>query len=142
MRLGGDVELAEERAAVRPGDSPSGVDVDAAHPGQIHDQASGTAGESGQAVSARPDGDLELVVPTEPDRRCHLGGVSRPEDGRGAAVVQGVPQAASIVVGRVGGGDDVAVERPADLIEGLSRERRGRVDHAACPPCGSRRRRR
>ena len=31
VRLGGDVELAEERPAVRPGDACSRVDLDAAH---------------------------------------------------------------------------------------------------------------
>ena len=142
MRLGGDVELAEERAAVRPGGSLPGVHRDAAHRGQVHEQAAVTAGESGQAVSAGPDGDLEVVVPPEADRRRNLRGVPRPDDDRGTAIVERVPQATGVVVGAVGGGDDVAGERPAELVEGSSRERGGSVDHAACPLCGSPRRRR
>ena len=109
VRLGGDVELAEERAAVRPGGSPFGVHVDAAHRGQVHDQAAGAAGEPGHAVPAGPDGDLEVVVPAEADRGRNLRGVPWPDDDRGTAVVQRVPQATGVVVGPVGGRDDVAI---------------------------------
>ena len=138
VRLGGDVELAEERAAVRTGGSPVRVHDDSAHRGQVHDQAASAAGEPGQAVPAGPDGDLEVVVPAEADRGRNLRRVPWPDDGRGTAVVQRVPQPTCVVVGPVRGRDDVATERPAQLIAA----RAGSVGDAStmqpCPPCGSR----
>jgi hypothetical protein len=51
VRLGGDIELAEERAAVRSGDPGPRVDLDSAHLGQVHDEAAVCALEPGGAVT-------------------------------------------------------------------------------------------
>ncbi len=72
VRLGGDVELAEERAAVRSGDPGPRVDLDAAHLGQVDDEAAVGALEPGGAVATGLDHDLEVVLASEADRRRDL----------------------------------------------------------------------
>ena len=78
VRLRGDVELAEERAAVRSGDPGPRIDLDAAHRGQVDDEAAVRTLEPGGAVTAGPDDDLEVVLASEADRR---GDLRRPSSG-------------------------------------------------------------
>ena len=76
VRLRGDVELAEERAAVRPGGPGPRIDLDAAHRGHVDDEPAVGAREPGGAVAAGPDHDLEVVLAREADRRGDLRGAS------------------------------------------------------------------
>ena len=140
VRLRGDVELAEERSAVRVRRAGSRVDVDAAHRRQVDDEAAVAARVARGAVPARPDGDLEPAVPPEADRGRHVGRASWPQDRRGPQVVHRVPQPARIVVGVGGRRDDLATERTAQLLEVTWRQRGGRVGqdlHSRSGGCGS-----
>ena len=87
VRLGGDIELAKERAAVRSGDAGPRIDHDTAHLGQVDDQAAVRALQPGGAVTPRLDDDLEIVLASEADRRGDLLGCRRPDDGGGSAIV-------------------------------------------------------
>ena len=128
VRLGGDVELAEERAAIRSGDPGLRIDLDAAHRGQVDDEAAVGAREPGRAVAAGPDHDLEVVLAREADRRGDLRGRRRPDDDRGSPIVDRVPEPARVVVRRVAGRDDLAAVA-AQLVEVAWRQRAVRVDH-------------
>ena len=68
VRLRGDVELAEERAAVRPGGPGPRIRLDPAHRGHVDDEAAVRASEPGRAVAAGSDRDLEVVLAREADR--------------------------------------------------------------------------
>ena len=72
VRLGGDVEFAEQRAAVRSGGPGLRIDLDPAHPGQVNDEAAVRTLEPGGAVPARLDHDLEIVLASEADGRRDL----------------------------------------------------------------------
>ena len=87
VRLGGDVELAEQRAAVRPGGRRPGSTSTPRIARQVHDQAAVAGRVTGRAVAARLDGDLEVAVPAEADRRRNLADAPRADDDRGPAVV-------------------------------------------------------
>ena len=101
VRLRGDVELAEERAAVRSGDPGLRVDLDAAHRGHVDDEPAIRPAKPGRAVAAGLDRDLEVVLAREADRRGDLLGGRRAGDDRRSPVVDRVPEAARLVVGRV-----------------------------------------
>ena len=72
VRLGRDVKLAEQRAAVHPGGARRRIDRHAAHPRQVDDEAAVAGRVPGRAVAAGADGQLEVVVPARtgsPSRR-------------------------------------------------------------------------
>ena len=98
MRLGRDVELAEERAAVRPGDARHRIHGDAAHPRQVHDEAAVTARVTGGAVAAGADGQGEVVLAREADGGGDVRVGRRPDDDGRPTIVDGVPQPAGLVV--------------------------------------------
>ena len=104
VRLPRDVELAQQRAAVRVRHPSRRVHLDPAHRGQVDDEAIVHARVAGRTVPTRPDGDLQRTVAAEPDRGRDLGRARRTDDDRGPQVVDRVPQAPGVVVGR---------ERPA-----------------------------
>ena len=101
VRLRGDVELAEERAAVRAGDPGPRIDLDAAHLRQVDDEAAVRALEPGGGVATGLDRDLEVVLASEGDRRGDLLASTRPGDDRRPPIVDRVPETARLVVGRV-----------------------------------------
>src|SRR6185369_14241068 len=69
-----DVELAEERAAVRPGSPGPRIHLDAAHRRHVDEESAVRATQSGGAVPAGPDRDLEVVLARETDRGRDLVG--------------------------------------------------------------------
>ena len=116
MRLRGDVELAEEGAAVRAGDPGPRIDLDAAHVREVDDEAAVAAGQPACGVTAGLDRDLEVVLAREGDRRRDLLRVPRASDDRRPPIMDRVPEAARLVVACIVWGDDVAA-RSAQLIE-------------------------
>ena len=128
VRLRGDVELAEERAAVRPGGPGPRIRLDPAHRGHVDEESAVRAPEPGRAVAAGPDRDLEVVLAREADRGGDLLGARRAGDDRGPAIVDRVPQAAPVVVAGVLGRDHLGA-RAAQLIDVVWREASGCLDH-------------
>ena len=101
VRLGGDIELAEERAAVRPGDALLRVDGHPAHRREVDDETAFRRRVAGRAVAAGSDGDLEIVLTPEPDRRRNVRDAHRADEQRGPPVEHRVPDAPRLVVGVV-----------------------------------------
>ena len=117
VRLRGDVELAEERAAVRAGDAPLGVDGHAAEPREVDDEPAFGGRVPRGAVAAGADGDLEVALSPEADRRRDVLDAGRADEDRRSPVEHRVPDATGIVVRVVARGDDVAAERLAQAID-------------------------
>ena len=128
VRLGGDVELAEECPAIRPGDPRPRIGLHAAHRRHVDEEAAVRAAETSRAVTAGSDRDLEVVVAGEPNRGGDFFGRRRASDDRGASIVDRVPEAAPVVVAGVIGRDDL-VARSAQLIEVVWSKRGSCVDH-------------
>ena len=116
MRLRGDVELAEEGAAIRPGDAGPRIGLDPAHVREVDDETAVGTREPGCGVTAGLDGDLEVVLAREGDGSRDLPGVRRTRDDRRSPIVDRVPEPTRLVVGGVIGRDDVGA-RTAQLIE-------------------------
>ena len=133
VRLRGHVELAEERAAVRPRGPRRRADLHAAHRGHVDDESAVLTADPRVAVPAGPDGDLQVVLAPEPDRGRDLVGARRADEHRRSPVVHRVPQPARVVVGGIVGRDDVAAERAAQLLEMAWREPGAGVDHRVPP---------
>ena len=72
VRLRGDVELAEERAAVRARGPRLRIRLDAAHPGHVDEEPAVRAAEAGRGVTTGSDRDLQVVVAGEANRRRDL----------------------------------------------------------------------
>ena len=128
MRLGGDVELAEERAAVDPRHARRRVDGHAAHPRHVDDEAAVTARVTRRRCGRRT-GTASARSCSRANRMAVATSVAlaRPDDDGRSAVVERVPQPARLVVGVVGRRDDLAAERSAQLIE---------VAGSTCRPAG------
>jgi hypothetical protein len=96
--LRGDVELAEECAAVCPRDALRGIYGDAAHRREVDDEAAVAARVAGGAVPTGSDRQREVVVSTEPDGRCDFADRCRSHDGGRTKVVNSIPEAPRLVV--------------------------------------------
>ena len=117
MLLGRDVKLAEERSPARPRDAGRRVDAHIVHAAEVDDDAAVGRGIAKPAMTASADGDFELPIAAEPNRRGDVVDAGRPNhDGR-STVDRRVPDPAGIVVGRVVGGNDLAGKRVAKFVE-------------------------
>ena len=132
VRLRRVVELGEQRAAADARDAPLGIDVGAAHPREVDHDAVVAGREAGDAVAAAPDGDDELLLAGEAERRDDILVPRRPHDQRRPAIDHAVPDRARGVVARVAGADDLAREpscsRGAVIVTSVSLSR-GRPRH-------------
>ena len=132
--LGRGVERAEERAPADARRAPLRIHNHVLHRRQVDDQSPVGADDPGDAVAAGPHRDDEVSFPGERDRGRDVHAARRSEDHRGAAVEHGVPQAPRLVVGRVGGRDDRALERPAQL-RSIVRSHRAIIAPRSCIGC-------
>jgi hypothetical protein len=98
------------------------IDSNPFHRPQIDDNAAVADGQAGEAVPASAHGDGETGLPSETDRRDHVGDPSAPRDQGGEAVDRPVPDRAVLVVVQVAGLDDPAVEGCFELGESASAE--------------------
>jgi hypothetical protein len=115
--LGGDVQRAEQRAALDPGQPPGRVDRDPAHRGEVDHEAAVGDGMAEDAVPAAADADLQAGLPGGADGGGDVGDAGAAHD-RGRVVVDhGVPDRAGLVVARLAGPEQLAVELPAELGE-------------------------
>ena len=115
MRLCGDVELAEEGAAVRSGDPGLRIDLDAAHVRKADHEAAIRSGEGSCGVPAGLDRDIEVVLASERDRRGDLPSVARPSDQRRSPIMDPVPQSPRLVEAGVTRGQRVTARSPQVL---------------------------
>ena len=83
MLLGCDVELAEERSPARSRDARRGVDAHVVHAAKVDDQPAVGRGVPKAAVTPAADGDLEVPITAESNRRDDVIDAGRPNhDGR------------------------------------------------------------
>ncbi len=132
VRLRCDVEFAEEGAAVRRGQARRRIDRYAAHPGHVDDEPAVAARMTGGAMATGADSQGEVVLTGEPDRGRDIRARGGPDDDRRSTVEHGVPQAAGVVVGRIGRRHDVPAERFAKTSRLLAGQPRRRLDHSGC----------
>ncbi len=132
--LGGDIELAEQRAAVRPSGAPLRVDGHTAELGEVDHEPAVGGRVPGGAVAPGSDGDLEVTLPSEADGcRDVLHVLRADEDGR-SPVEHRVPDPARVVVSIVVRSDDLAPERLTQAIHVFALEPRERFGHGSQPP--------
>ena len=74
---------------------------------QVDDQPVVDAAEPGTVVAAAADGDRQLVVAPEVDRRDHVADVGAARDQQRPLVDHGVVERAGLVIVRVAGADHV-----------------------------------
>ena len=110
VRLRRVVELGEQRAAAHAGGPPLRIDRGATHPREVDHDAVVAGREAGDAVAAAPNGDDELLLTGETERRDDVVGARRPHDHRRPTVDHAVPDRARRVVVRVAGAHDLARE--------------------------------
>ena len=104
--LRGQVELAQQRAALHVGDPPLGVDGHPTEPGEVDDQPAVGGRVTRGAVATGADGELQATIAPEPDRRRDVLDAGRANDDGRPAVEHGVPHAARVVVCVVPRADD------------------------------------
>ncbi len=134
VRLRRDVELTEQRAAVHPRGARRRIHRHAVHRRQVHDETAVAARVPGRAVAAGADGQLEVLLAREPDRRRDVRSRPGPDDDRRPALVDRVPQPARIVVGRVPRRDDLAGERVPKAPRLVACQTGGRLHHGGPSP--------
>ena len=111
------VERSPLHAALRAGGARLGVDADALHRAQVdHDAAVGRR-EAGDAMTASPHGDLEVLAARELDRAQHVRDPGAAHDERGPAVVRTVPDRARLVVTRIARSDHVTAHGLGQLCD-------------------------
>jgi hypothetical protein len=84
--------------------------VHVVHPREVDHDRVVVGREPGDAVTAAPDGDLEVVAPRERNGGHHVGRTDAADDDRGSRVVCAVPDPSSLVVLRIGRRHDVAAD--------------------------------
>jgi hypothetical protein len=108
------VQLGEEGAAVHTGRAPFRIDLGSPHRGEVDHDPVVAGREPGDAVTAAPDCDHELLLAREAKRRSDVVDAGRAGDDRGPSVEDPVPDGASLVVPGVGREDDLAGEGLAE----------------------------
>ena len=133
VRLGRRIEVAEQGTAAHLGPPRHGIHGHLVHRAEVDHQAVVHDGRARHAVRPAAHGHLEAVGSGEPDGCLHVRLVGTSRDGERAAVDGRVPDAATLVVRRVVGADDLATQSAAKLVD---RGARG-LGHGV-PPSGAR----
>ena len=108
--LGGRVEVAEQRTALRASTSALRIDPDAVHPSEVDDQAALAHRVPREAVPSASDGDLQIMIAAVTDRRDHVLG-ARTSDHRGRSSVDvGVPGPSGLLEPHIERGDHLSVD--------------------------------
>ena len=115
--VGRMIHVPEQGATLDTGGPRDRIDPNATHAREIDDEAVIDGAETGSAVSAAPDGDVEPLVATEADCRDDVGDIGGTDDQRRASIDHAVLDAARVVVARVLRADDVASEGPLQPFE-------------------------
>jgi hypothetical protein len=100
-RVGCGVEVTPGGAALGPRPLARRVDPDAAHAREVDDHAVVDRAEPRDAVGAAADGQIEVVLTGEVDRRDDVARVRRPDHGSRPAVDHRVVDLAGVLVARV-----------------------------------------
>jgi hypothetical protein len=117
--LGLAVELAPKRACLDPRRARLRVDPDPLHRAEVDDDAAVADRQARIAVASAPHGDPEAGARRKPDRRDHVRHAAAARDQRREAIDRAVPDLAVLVVGRVAGPDELALERRAQLAQSI-----------------------
>ena len=118
------VDVAPRRTALHARDAVLGIDVHAAHLGEVDDDPSVVDGVPGDVVRAAPDRHEQAVCTGESDSVDHVGRSMALHDQRRAPVDQPVPHGASLVVGGIARLDDDAAHPRCELLDPLRVDRR------------------
>ena len=113
-RLG---ELDRGQAGLCPGNPRIGVDVQAAHVGEVEDDAAVDGAVAGEAVAAAADRELELVVAGERDGPCNVARVGRADDRERSGVDCGLVHLAGGLVFVVARQDHAAGQAAGERVE-------------------------
>ena len=119
------VELGQERTTVHARRALRRIDVDAAHPGQVDDDAALAGRVAGDAVPAAAHGQREVLLAREPHGRDDVVGAGWSHDERGPTVDHPVPDDPGSVVRRVPGADNLPREQVPER-----KQRCGLIGHA------------
>jgi hypothetical protein len=122
------VDVAPQRTCLRARRLPLGVDPDLAHAREVEDEAAVDRRVAGRGVATAADRQLDARLACKADDRDHVERALHARDRRRAAVDHPVPHAACLVVGRVAGPDQLALELRSQLIEGAGGLHRGHLD--------------
>ncbi len=110
VRLGGAIEIPEQRAALDVRAALGGIDANCAHRAEVDHQAPIRHREADDAVTAALHGDLEAGEAGVAERRGNILRRGAPRDEIRASVDHGVPDLAMLVEGRVAGANELSGE--------------------------------
>ena len=113
---GGRVDVAEQAAAARVHQLAFGIDGHLAQAGQVDGQAAVRHGLARHVVAAAADRGRQPVLAGHGDRGHHVLGAGAAQDQAGPPVDHGVPDQPRLLVVRVVRADDVALERPGQVL--------------------------
>jgi hypothetical protein len=133
VRLGSDVELAQERTTADESDATLWIHGHPAQPRQVDDEPTVGGRVPRIAVGPGADGDLQAALAPETDRRRNVVDAGRPDEERRSTVEGRVPDATGIVVCSIPRGDDLAAERLAKATDVFARGSRERTRHDRWP---------
>ena len=111
------VEVRPRAAAPGHRGAAGGVDAHGGHRRQVDDDASVAGGEARQGVPAAADGDEQVLAAREVHRAHHVRDAGAADDQRWPSVVGAVPDSARLVVGLIGGPDELAAQALLELGE-------------------------
>jgi hypothetical protein len=118
------VDVAPRRTALHARDAVLGIDVHAAHLGEVDDDPSVVDGVTGDVVRAAADRHEQAMFTSESDRVDHVGRSMALHDQRRAPVDQPVPYGASIVVRGIARLEDAAAHPCCELLDPFRVDRR------------------
>ncbi len=113
------IDLAPGTAARHANGARRGVDVNGLHRREIDDQPVVNHRQSGPVVAATTNGYVQLILAGKGHGRRHVSRVGTTDDQRRVLVNHGVVESASIIVARVIGRNEIALESCRKTINGF-----------------------
>jgi hypothetical protein len=128
------IELAEQHSGLGARPSRFGVDPSALHGPEVDEQAVVAHRQPGEAVTTAPHSDRQLVLAPEPSCGADIGHAGAAGDQPRPTVDRAVPDLAVVVVAGIGGAQDLAPERFAQVVHCRVVDRNALGDRThACP---------
>jgi hypothetical protein len=116
-RARGVVHVAPRCASFGPRRHARRIDSNTAHRREVDDDATVTRAETGRAVGAAANREIEARLASGRHRSHHVGGVATPHDRGGATIDHRVVDRPRLVVTLVRGGHDVAANLLPKLLD-------------------------
>ena len=111
------IELTEQAAAGHVGGARHRIDTDPAEARQVDLHAAVAGGSARVAVTAALDGQQQLALACEVDRRTDVRGTGRLHDERGIAIDRAVEHAARFVVARLTAQEERTAQPRLQLLQ-------------------------